>query len=264
MQVMDAMLASCRLIPFVATVLMTVAGGAIAADTPAVPLPAAGIGGMTAVEGNPATPDVEAQLQEIERTKRLMRALGEMHGGNAAPRPGTPAAAAGASAPAVPQPGVKADAASPASALGLPALPDGAAAEIRGLVNSAGEVARAVGVSGDKPAATAERGSPLQEESRSRTRASDNDLEVRAMFDSLLDEVLPWAIGFVLLFGLAYTGFSWMSGRSARGPHAGGRRSRRSSSRGSREGSRLPGEPAGGSSREGAGEGSRRRRHRQR
>ena len=200
-------------------------GSAFAADQPgASQAPAFGPGaqiwpGAGALGGSAErVSDVDAQLRDIETTKKLMKALGELHG-QAAPGAlltgqnqlgagGKPGIAQTVPAAALADPSAN-------TALELPRLP---AEQLRAATGAVSQVARTIGVtssSSDGAGRAADSGlGRIEESSTARSRAPGDDEKFRALFDQLVDEMLPWAIGFVVLFGAGYGVFALVLARS--------------------------------------------------
>lgn len=191
--------------------------------------------------GSERPADAESQLREIESAKRLMKELGALHGG------GTPAGGTkdGAVVPAF---GARERTGKmPLGALGE-AGPDepksepiAGAREVAGVLSSAAKVVGVGSASAGTPGGRSTGASEPSADSEATPRRSaqaDDPGQVERLLNGLIDEVLPWAIGFAILFAIGYVGISWMFARAERGPsrHEG---SSRSSSRSSRhEGSR--------------------------
>lgn len=244
------------LVRVLASMALIIGGSAVAADGPqpgSLPILAPGSKGTlgeAGILGNDAkAQDSEAQLREIESTKRLMKTLRDMNAPPAGAGPGQ----AGESREAT-----KA-AEAPKAAKGGPEgggpgleLPGAVASELREVASGVSQAARAVGLTGD-PAAVAARdanrpndGSPgatsgsMRDPEVMRTTVKADEGEVQAMLDRLIDEILPWAIGIGVLLALSYGIFSWAAARANAGDagrrgSSGGRsgsRKRRSSRRG--------------------------------
>lgn len=163
--------------------------------------------------------DVDAQLREIENTKKLMKALGELHGQGAGGVQGQLPGQAGL------DPGKSAPAASAApvasggrdqKGLELPGLPTD---ELRALGKEASQAARAAGLgSGSGGAETSPRqtdAGPGESGAMRPARAptAGDEERYRVMLDSLIEEIGPWAIAFVVVFFLGYVAISWLSAR---------------------------------------------------
>ena len=192
--------------------------------------------------------DAESQLKEIENTKRLMKALGELH---AKPAPSSPGASQN------PLPAVQAQDAqrSPAHAQGgandgssrldLIGIPQ---VGLREAAGTAAQLARSL--TGESPAASrpsmrdggvGTMGAMPDDGSagaRPRQRAADDEYRAQTLVDEFLEEVKPWAIGFAVIFAICYSIFSWASARASRGPSAGHAESSSRSRSSSRSGSR--------------------------
>lgn len=191
-----------------------------------------------------ASPDVEAQLREMENTKKLMKALGELHAKSTPGNPGTSPGPAGIVPPAT-------TAASPqqlggaereGASLGIAGVP---LTGVREAAGTAAQVARSL--SGDtrvpSPGSLPERGdssatpfgSALEDGAsgaRGRPRGADDEYRTQTLISAFLEEIQPWAIGFGLILALFYAIFSWVTARASR---ATGQKSvKASSSHGSR------------------------------
>ena len=164
--------------------------------------------------------DVEAQLREIENTKKLMKALGELHGqgtgGVQGQLPGQPGLDPAKSAPGG-SPAPVTSNARDQNGLELPGLPTDA---VRALGKEASQAARAVGL--DSSSGGAET-SPRQADTNSgdnggmrpsRAPAPGDEMRFKAMLESLIEEIGPWAITFVVVFFLGYVAISWLSARA--------------------------------------------------
>lgn len=196
--------------------------------------------------GSEARPvDVESQLREIENTKKLMKALGELHGQAQTTVPGPAAGQGGPESAKVPQgagiqpsPGVGVR---DTGGLELPRVPS---EDLRALAGGISQAARAVGID---PASTSS-ASTTSGDPRNVTTVSNGEQGPQArayspgdqellngLLEKFIDEVMPWVVVLAGLFGIGYLLFSWMTSRvrraapsSARG-HAASKRRRRSS-----------------------------------
>lgn len=203
--------------------------GADRADGPAY---STGISQDALSRGERVPSDTETQLREIENTKRLMKELGSMHGGGSM-------ATGKVVSPAAPGPSVptEASATTPAADSGPNLL---ANPNVRETVKAVSGVVQQVTGSTPRPVDASAR-SPGSEapEPPPRPRQPGDEERLAEMLNGLLDEMLPWAIGFGVLFVVGYGGVSLASARSggaAQAPASRRRhRSRRSSgsSRGS-------------------------------
>lgn len=210
-----------------------------------------GQGGMSAPGGFGASgkdakgPDGEAQLREIESTKKLMKALGEMN----APQPGGAdkageAAKQGAAANAA----RKGEAAEGGTGVlkGM-GIPGELATDLREAAGAASKAARAVGLTADPDTVVARgtagggSGSSARGEETARSRPAASESEFQELLDKLIDEFLPWAIGIAVLLALTIGIFSWAA---ARGQALGAAPQGKGSNRGSRKrrGSRRRGQ----------------------
>ena len=178
--------------------------------------------------GQSAPADAESQLREIENTKRLMKALGELHAKQA---PASPGAAQVSSPTGQTQEMQKAPGQAPggapdvASRLDLVGIPTSGLREVAG---TAAQVARSLtgeSASAARPAArdgsVGMMGSIPDDGSagaRPRQRGADDEYRAQTLVDEFLEEIKPWAIGFAVIFAICYAIFSWASARAARGP----------------------------------------------
>ncbi len=183
--------------------------------------------------------DVDAQLREIENTKKLMKALGELHGqgtgGVQSQLPSQAGSDPGKSAPAVSAAPV-ASGGRDLKGLELPGLPTD---DLRALGKEAAQAARAAGLgSGSGGAEASPRladASPGESGAMrpARAPAPGDEERYRVMLESLIEEIGPWVIAFVVVFFLGYVAISWLSARARKSSRPGDR---------ARSGSRRRGE----------------------
>ena len=198
--------------------------------------------------GQSTPTDPESQLKEIENTKRLMKALGELH---AKPVPSSP----GASQNPLPAVQVQDAQRSPAQAssganeassrLDLIGIP---VSGLREAAGTAAQVARSLSgesTAAARPAARDGGGGMMgtipddgSAGARPRQRGADDEYRAQTLVDEFLEEVKPWAIGFAVIFAICYAIFSWASARASRGPGTGHAQSSTRSGSSSRSGSR--------------------------
>ncbi len=192
--------------------------------------------------------DVESQLREIENTKKLMKALGELHGqgaggphGQLPGQAGSDAAKSAAGVATVPvAPGSR-----DSKGLELPGLPT---EELRALGKEVSQTARAAGLESGSGSGTA---SPRQAEANpgeesgmrpSRAPAPGDEERFKVMLESLIEEIGPWVVAFVVIFFLGYVGISWLSTRAHKASRMGdrGRSGSRRKGRSGKRSSRAP------------------------
>ena len=195
--------------------------------------------------------DVEAQLREIENTKKLMKALGELHGqGTGGPQSQSPAQAGADAAKSAA--GGAAVLLAPGSrdpkGLELPGLPT---EDLRALGKEASQAARAVGLDSGSAGAVASSGQAAANPGENggmrppRASAPGDEERYKVMLESLLEEIGPWVIAFVVIFFLGYVTISWISARARKTSRMGdrgrsGSRRKGGSGRRSGSGSRNP------------------------
>jgi hypothetical protein len=170
-----------------------------------------------------APADSEAQLREIESTKRLMKELGALHGG------GGPMAAGAAIKPTGPSvSGVPTQVDEPAKDSGGDLTSNPALRETVKAVN--GAVNQVTG--GGAASSSAARSNNLEvPQEAPRTRQPGDEERLAELLNGLVDEMLPWALGFGVLFVVGYGGISLVSGRSGNTPGASSSRGRHRSRR---------------------------------
>ena len=175
--------------------------------------------------------DVEAQLREIENTKKLMKALGELHsqGKASATEQGVKGSDAARPSPAALPQSTPEAVAREGGGLELPRLPG---EELRAIAGGVSQAARAVGLeTGARPASAEDGlrrggvdGHPAEATTKPRAYSAGDHERLSELFDKFIDEVLPWFGGIAVLLAICYAIYGAMASRGRLAARSPGRR----------------------------------------